>query len=81
MVGALNVRLQKERRLKKVKFIENRCCDCAVPGYPCLGSLCSRRRVEVHYCDKCDEQINKIYEVDGKELCVFCFEELNETED
>lgn len=46
-----------------------------------MGSSCPRRRVEVHYCDKCDEQINKIYEVDGKELCVFCFEELNETED
>ena len=63
-----------------VKY-ENHCCDCAAPGYPCLGSLCSRRRVEVHYCDKCGEEIDKICEVDGKEFCTFCFDELNDTED
>jgi hypothetical protein len=33
--------------------IENHCCDCAVPGYPCLGEACSRRHVRVFYCDKC----------------------------
>ena len=58
--------------------IENRCCDCAVPGYPCRGSSCPNRSVEIHYCDKCGEQLDRdeIYEdEDGFELCVSCREE------
>lgn len=57
--------------------IENHCCDCAVPGYPCLGTACSLRNVEVHYCDKCGEEIeDDIYEVDGEELCEDCLKEM-----
>lgn len=65
-----------------VKY-ENHCCDCAAPGYPCLGSLCSRRRVEVHYCDNCGFELEKINidEDTGDELCDECLAELNETED
>ena len=33
--------------------IEDHCCDCAVPGYPCLGVHCPARRVPVFYCDVC----------------------------
>ena len=57
--------------------IENHCCQCAVPGYPCLGNLCVLRNVEVHYCDNCDEEIieDEIYEVDGEELCEECLKE------
>lgn len=51
---------------------EDHCCDCAVPGYPCRGSSCPNRRVEVHYCDVCGEQLDDIYEVDGYELCEEC---------
>ena len=54
---------------------ENRCCDCAVPGYPCRGNACPNRNVEVHYCDKCGEEIDEIYEVDGEELCEECLKE------
>lgn len=54
---------------------ENHCCDCAVPGYPCRGSLCPNRHVEVHYCDKCGCQLEDIYEVDGEELCEDCLKE------
>lgn len=62
---------------------ENRCCGCAAPGYPCRGSSCSLRHVEVHYCDRCDAEIEdvKIGEADGAELCGECFEELYETEE
>lgn len=65
-----------------VKY-ENHCCDCAAPGYPCLGSLCSRRRVEVHYCDNCGCELEKINinEDTGDELCDECLAEQNETED
>lgn len=55
--------------------IENHCCDCAVPGYPCQGDLCPLTRVEVHYCDKCGDELDKIYDVDGEELCEYCLKE------
>ena len=59
---------------------ENHCCDCATPGYPCLGSACELRRVPVHYCDKCDPKHNnpleKVYEVEGQELCEDCLKEM-----
>lgn len=56
--------------------IENQCCDCAVPGYPCRGSACPLTRVEVHYCDHCDEEIDEIYDVDGEELCEECLKDM-----
>lgn len=55
--------------------IENHCCDCAAPGYPCLGSICPNRNVEVHYCDKCECELEEIYEVEGEELCEECLKE------
>ena len=56
---------------------ENHCCDCAAPGYPCLGDACVLRNVEVHYCDECKEEIidDEIYDVDGDELCEECLKE------
>lgn len=56
---------------------ENRCCDCAVPGYPCLGSACPNRNVEVHYCDnpKCRCELEDIYEDGFEELCEECYSE------
>jgi hypothetical protein len=56
--------------------IENHCCSCAVPGYPCLGSACPRTHVEVHYCDKCESELDEIYEIDGEELCEECLKEM-----
>lgn len=53
--------------------IENHCCDCAVPGYPCLGSSCPNRRVEVHYCDRCGDELESILEFEGEELCNSCY--------
>lgn len=55
---------------------ENQCCDCATDGYPCLGNLCSLRRVEVHYCDQCGDELDDIYDVDGEELCEECLKEM-----
>lgn len=56
--------------------IENHCCDCAVPGYPCQGEHCSRRRVKVHYCDRCDAELGEVYDVDGEELCEECLKDM-----
>lgn len=56
--------------------IENHCCDCAVPGYPCRGDLCPLRKVSVHYCDECGYELEDIFDVDGKELCEDCLKEM-----
>lgn len=56
--------------------IENHCCDCAVPAYPCRGDMCPLTKVEVHYCDECGSELEKIYEVDDKELCEECLKEM-----
>ena len=60
---------------------ENHCCDCATDGYPCLGRACSRRNVEVYYCDHCGEELDEIYDVDGEELCEECLKEMFRRED
>ena len=64
-------------------LIEDRCCGCATEGYPCRGSRCPNRRVEVHYCDKCGDEISEVFEDDdGRELCEDCRDELyNNTEE
>lgn len=59
--------------------IENHCCDCAVPGYPCRGLSCPNRNVEVHYCDRCGEQLDHDEgheDDDGFEYCRLCMDEL-----
>ena len=56
-----------------MKKIENHCCSCAAPGYPCLGSACPNINVPVYYCDKCKEEIEgDVYEADEQELCESC---------
>lgn len=60
--------------------VENHCCDCAAPGYPCRGISCPNRNVEVHYCDRCGgilDTIN-ISDINGDELCDACYEEETE---
>ena len=60
-----------------MRKIENECCDCAVPAYPCLGSLCPKRNVVHIYCDDCGEE-TELYDYDGAELCKDCiFERLD----
>ena len=45
--------------------IENHCCGCAIP---CID--CGRKAVEVYCCDKCDEELDEVYEdEDGKHYC------------
>lgn len=64
-----------------MKKIENRCCGCDAPGYPCRGSLCDLRRVEVTYCDRCGLEIDpdsELFVLDGQELCKECYEENEE---
>lgn len=52
--------------------IEDQCIGCASPGNPCLGARCPRRNTKVYYCNKCGEELDDIYEVDGEDLCEEC---------
>lgn len=64
-----------------MKKYENQCCDCAVAGYPCLGSSCSLRKVPIHYCDRCESEIDEIFDVEGEELCEDCLKDLFRRDD
>ena len=58
--------------------IENHCCGCAVPAYPCRGDACDLTRVRVFYCDKCDQDTVALYKVSGRDLCWECITEIAE---
>lgn len=51
--------------------IENHCCDCKGAGLPCRPN-CTRKHVEVWFCDECDDTNVDLYDVDGRELCADC---------
>ena len=59
------------------KRYEDECCDCAVPGYPCLGSSCPNRNVPHYFCDACEDEFDpeELYydDVTDEELCATCF--------
>ena len=60
---------------------EDECCGCAAPAYPCMGDACPNRNVSHLYCDKCEEEVEELYEYDGKQVCVDCIlESLNKVE-
>lgn len=52
--------------------IENDCCDCAVPAYPCLGDSCPLRHAKHCYCDDCGDEVGTLYRFEGEELCGEC---------
>ena len=51
---------------------EDECYSCAVPAYPCIGSACPNRNVKHLYCDKCKDDVEKLYKYDGQEICEEC---------
>lgn len=68
---------------KKMTRVENHCCGCSSPGYPCIGSSCPERRVPVLYCDNKNcvghfTGVDILYTLkddpDGAELCMDCIE-------
>lgn len=52
------------------------CVDC---GLPCLGYLCPNRHIRHLICDKCGDEVDKLYILDGEELCEDCLLEQFET--
>lgn len=48
---------------------ESGCFDC---GLPCLGVACPAYRVVVLECDRCHDEVEELFEVDGEDLCEDC---------
>lgn len=53
-------------------YYANECCDCATPGYPCLGSACPNRNVLHMKCDICQKEVDDLYETENGQLCAEC---------
>ena len=50
---------------------ENECVGCP-KEMGCLGNSCRYKNVKHFYCDKCGEDVEELYKVDGEELCEDC---------
>lgn len=48
---------------------ENQCVDC---GFPCKYEACRDYKVATPVCDNCGEDVEKLYLLDGEELCASC---------
>lgn len=48
---------------------ENHCCDCAVPGYPCIGNACPYVNIPVYYCDSCNDDTLAVCIIDDRHYC------------
>lgn len=48
---------------------ESGCVDC---GLPCLRDACPNYRVLVLECDRCHDEAEELFDVDGEDLCVDC---------
>ncbi len=62
--------------------IENCCCGCAVPAYPCMGNACERRNVKVLFCDWHEQETDRLYRIDDgmetAEICAECLDDMME---
>ena len=50
---------------------ENECVGCT-PELECLYYACPNRNVKHLYCDKCKDDVEKLYKYDGEEICEEC---------
>lgn len=45
----------------------NECCNCASPGYPCIGEACPNKNVPRYRCDVCGIG-GDIYKVENEDM-------------
>ena len=50
---------------------EDECVGCPTE-LGCLGSACPNMNVKHLYCDKCKDDVEKLYKYDGEEICEEC---------
>lgn len=49
---------------------ESNCSGCHDDGY-CMSN-CPHKKVPHLYCDKCEDEVDDLYDVAGKQLCDIC---------
>lgn len=59
-----------------MRRVENECIGCP-PELGCIGSACRYSKVTRYYCDECGDE-TKLFDFDGRELCLSCIEDLLE---
>ena len=57
---------------------ENECCGCDAPNYPCRGYSCPLRHVPHLICDRCGDDVEKLFLIHD-DLCEDCFMHVLET--
>ena len=50
---------------------ENECVGCPTE-LGCMGNACPNRNVRHLYCDKCGDDVEKLYKYNGQALCAEC---------
>lgn len=50
---------------------ENDCVGCP-PEMGCLGSSCPNRNVPYYYCDRCGEEVDAYFDINGEMICDDC---------
>lgn len=50
---------------------EDQCVGCP-KEMGCLGSTCPYMNVRILECDKCQAEVDRLYVVDGQQLCESC---------
>lgn len=50
---------------------EDECVGCPTE-MGCMRSACPNRNVKHLYCDKCGDDVEKLYKHDGQEICEEC---------
>ena len=56
---------------------ENECVGCP-PEMGCLGDGCPNRNVPRYYCDKCGEEMDAYFDIDGEIICDDCAHDMLE---
>ena len=54
-----------------IVMIEER-SNCVACGFPCMGPACRNGSYRAKICDRCGEEVEKLYYFDGEELCASC---------
>lgn len=54
-----------------VEYVDE-CVGCSTIYGSCLGAGCPHKHVPVLYCDKCEANVEELYEYEGEQLCKEC---------
>lgn len=54
-------------------IVEDDCCGCASPGFPCEGASC-RFKTITYICDECGDEVRQgeLYQYGSEQLCKYC---------